>query len=77
MAKKLYGLEIKPECRIHLKKKLPSITIHNKISDFDIKFDTITLFHVLEHIPEQVSFLKSLKSKLNKNGHIIIEVPSA
>lgn len=77
MAKKMYGIEIKPECRTHLKSKLPNITIQNKISNFDIKFDTITLFHVLEHIPEQVNFLKSLKSKLNKNGHIIIEVPSA
>lgn len=77
MAKKLYGLEIKPECRTHLKKKLPNITIQNKISNFDIKFDTITLFHVLEHVPEQVLLLKSLRSKLNKNGHIIIEVPSA
>ena len=45
-------------------KKLPSITIQNKISNFDIKFDTITLFHVLEHIPEQVNFLKSLKIKI-------------
>jgi hypothetical protein len=35
------------------------------------------MFHVLEHIPYQINTLKMLKSKLKKNGKIIIEVPHA
>jgi len=39
-------------------------------------YDTIFLFHVLEHLPNQILILKNLKKKLKKNGKIIIEVPS-
>lgn len=35
------------------------------------------MFHVLEHLPYQVKTLKSLKSRLNRKGKIIIEVPHA
>ena len=49
----------------------------NNIDYFEHKFDLITMFHVLEHIPYQVETLKVLKSKLKKRGKIIIEVPHA
>jgi hypothetical protein len=35
------------------------------------------MFHVLEHIPNQIETLKKLKEKLSKKGKIIIEVPHA
>ena len=35
------------------------------------------MFHVLEHLPNQIDILKKLKNNLRKNGKIIIEVPSA
>ena len=35
------------------------------------------MFHSLEHIPYQLKTLKTLKSKLKKNGKIIIEAPHA
>lgn len=38
-------------------------------------FDIISLIHVLEHIEDPKKFLKTLKSKLNKNGILIIQVP--
>ena len=47
------------------------------MDDVEYKFNLITMFHVLEHIPHQVKILKALKKKLNKNGKIIIEVPHA
>ncbi len=40
------------------------------------KVDAITLWHVLEHVPDPLVTLKSLKKKLNKGGHMIIAVPN-
>lgn len=39
-------------------------------------FDIITLWHVLEHVHDLNSLIKSLKEKLNKNGYIIIALPN-
>ena len=44
-------------------------------SKFD-RFDVITLFHVLEHVPEPVTFLQKLHEHLQPNGHLLIEVPN-
>lgn len=40
-------------------------------------FDTIFLFHVLEHIVEPLKVLVSLHAKLKVGGNIVIEVPHA
>jgi len=39
-------------------------------------YDVITLWHVLEHIPNYEQVLEQLKSKLSKNGKLIIAVPN-
>ena len=59
------------------KKNIKKINIYNNINLIKNKFDVITMFHVLEHLPNQIDTLKSLKSKLKKGGKIIIEVPHA
>jgi SAM-dependent methyltransferase len=41
------------------------------------KFDRICFFSLLEHVPDPVSFLKSVKQRLAPGGKAIIEVPSA
>ncbi len=43
----------------------------------DRKFDLITLFHVLEHLPDPGKVLQSLAARLKPGGRIILEVPSA
>ena len=75
--KSLNGTEIREECINHIKKKFKKIKIKKDISFFKEKFDVITMFHVLEHIPYQIETLKSLKPKLINGGKIIIEVPHA
>ncbi|ERM81311.1 hypothetical protein P872_10530 [Rhodonellum psychrophilum GCM71 = DSM 17998] len=41
------------------------------------EFDLITLFHVLEHLPEPVALLHELTNKnLSKSGVLVIEVPN-
>ena len=42
----------------------------------DKAYNVITLFDVLEHVADPVSFLKILKSKLVKGGYIIAYIPN-
>lgn len=75
--KSLCGVEVREQCISYIKKNIKKINIYNNINLVKNKFDIITMFHVLEHLPNQVDTLKSLKSKLRKGGKIIIEVPHA
>jgi 2-polyprenyl-3-methyl-5-hydroxy-6-metoxy-1,4-benzoquinol methylase len=56
---------------------LKKINISDNVNSFDKKFDVITMFHVLEHIPYQIRTLKILKSKLKNKEKIIIGVSHA
>jgi 2-polyprenyl-3-methyl-5-hydroxy-6-metoxy-1,4-benzoquinol methylase len=76
-AKLLAGVELREDCIDFIKKINKKIFITNSLNSLKGKFNVITLFHVLEHIPFQIKTLRALRSKLSKNGKIIIEVPSA
>lgn len=39
--------------------------------------DVITLFHVLEHIPNPLTTLRKLIERLNSNGLLLLEIPHA
>lgn len=39
-------------------------------------FDLVLLFHVIEHVPDPVRFLKSLSQLLRPDGRLVIEVPN-
>ncbi len=39
------------------------------------KYDIITMFHVLEHLPSPIVAFKKLHSDLNANGKLFVEVP--
>lgn len=72
VAKKVYGVELDSISQFYTNK----IEVKKHIEDFDIKFDVITLFHVLEHIEDPIGLLKKLRNYLNVGGKIIIEVPN-
>lgn len=76
-AKSLTGIELRKECILYIKKNIKKIHISDNLNNLNEKYDVITMFHVLEHIPYQIETLKTLKTKLTKNGKIIIEVPSS
>lgn len=40
------------------------------------RFDLIVLFHVLEHLPDPVAFLKAVAKRLNPGAKLVIEVPN-
>lgn len=52
--------------------------VYNTIKDIKLKkhFHVITLWHVLEHIPDIEATLKKLKKLLHPEGKIIIAVPN-
>lgn len=76
-AKSYSAVELREQCIKLIKSKKKKINITNRIENFKNKFDLITMFHVLEHIPHQIDTLKKIHSKLHKKGKIIIEVPHA
>jgi len=47
-----------------------------QLADIDDKFDVITMFHVMEHIPDPIKTFKKLYDLLNENGSLFIEVPN-
>ena len=51
--------------------------IYNNLSDLNKKMDCFFLFHSFEHLIDPELVLKKIKTKLNDNGKIIIEVPHA
>ena len=75
--KNKFGVEVNISNINYIRKHLPKINVKNNIRLFNIKFDVITLFHVLEHLPYQVKTLKEIKTKLKSSGKLIIEVPHA
>lgn len=46
------------------------------IAALDRRFDLITLFHSLEHVPDPLSLLKTLRGKLKPGGTLLIQVPN-
>jgi 2-polyprenyl-3-methyl-5-hydroxy-6-metoxy-1,4-benzoquinol methylase len=49
--------------------------ITGELGDITDKYDIITIFHVLEHLPAPVQAFEKLHSLLAKDGKLFIEVP--
>jgi 2-polyprenyl-3-methyl-5-hydroxy-6-metoxy-1,4-benzoquinol methylase len=43
---------------------------------FENEFDTVCLFDVLEHIPNDVSALQNVNKMLKENGNIVLSIPA-
>tara|TARA_A100001015_G_scaffold304280_1_gene395246 strand:+ start:136 stop:831 length:696 start_codon:yes stop_codon:yes gene_type:complete len=73
---------IEPDKKLYrlLKKKFKNnkkITIKNSLlENINQKYDVIIYFDVLEHIKKDLRELRIAKSKLNKDGYLIINVPA-
>ncbi len=70
----VFGTELSKTANLYTKKI--KLDVREKISDFEQKFDIVTLWHVLEHIPEPVDFLNEIKLKMNRPGYLFIRVPA-
>jgi 2-polyprenyl-3-methyl-5-hydroxy-6-metoxy-1,4-benzoquinol methylase len=69
------SVEADPAARAWIDQKLglkPCLTL----DDCDGDFDVVVMFHVLEHLPDPVGLLRSLRGRLRADGVIVIEVPN-
>ena len=71
---KLNNLSVRAESRTKSKDK----NIFSSIEELDAitQFDCITLWHVLEHVPNLTEYISSLKNFLKPTGTLIIAVPN-
>jgi len=72
------GVEIELGARLFTKDL--GFTVYESLEDLEkesLKFDVITLIHVVEHLYEPVEVLKRLSSLLADDGCLIIETPNA
>ena len=71
------GVEPGEKASLIAKDKLNQNSIFTEIINLPEKqFDVITLWHVLEHIPNTQFYIQRLKEKLKPNGILIIAVPN-
>lgn len=73
-ASKVAGVEKQDALRVLFKEK--NLDIFDNPDEIHDKFDVITMFHVLEHLPDPKSVIKELLNKLKDDGKLIIEVPN-
>ena len=52
------------------------LATEKKLEDIHQQFDYITLWHVLEHIPDLFDFINQLRNHLTDDGKLIIAVPN-
>ncbi len=53
------------------------IVVKESMDNFNSQFDTIFSFHTLEHLPNQLEVLSSMRKHLKPEGNLVIEVPHA
>ena len=70
-----FGIELNKEILKILEKE--KLSVKNDINEFEEKFDLICMFHVLEHLDNPIEILKDIKSKMEKDSTLIVEVPHA
>ena len=75
---KVSGIEPNSEARdIANRKTNSSVFDVEKLKEFKVKsFDVITLWHVLEHLPDLEDQIKTFKNLLKEEGTLVIAVPN-
>jgi 2-polyprenyl-3-methyl-5-hydroxy-6-metoxy-1,4-benzoquinol methylase len=71
---------IEPEMRLQNFYKSQNLTVYKNLEELQkqkIKFDIITAFHVMEHLPDPILTLTHIKTSLKEDGEIILEVPNS
>ena len=75
-AKETYAVELQTGPREQLVKE--GYKVYENINEVPCSdLEVVTLFHVLEHLPEPIKVLTEIREKMASSGKIIIEVPHA
>jgi SAM-dependent methyltransferase len=73
------GIDISPEAVAAARKRLQSgmITIEQKkVEEIDTVFDLVIASEVLEHCPDDIGFLRGLRTRIRTGGHLFLTVPA-
>ena len=72
----MIGIELQKNSKNKLNKI--GIPCYSSTKEQKSKYDTVFMFHVLEHLYNPLETLKDIKNNLlEHNGYIVIEVPHA
>jgi 2-polyprenyl-3-methyl-5-hydroxy-6-metoxy-1,4-benzoquinol methylase len=69
----VFGIEISKVAAEFLSKK--GISVKSSLQFVEGSFDVISAIDVIEHVSEPIQFLYDIKSKLKKNGIILLRLP--
>ena len=69
------GVELETALQPHFHQM--GLKVYPNMDGIQERFDLITMFHVLEHLPEPNKMLNRLSELLEPSGQLIIEVPNA
>jgi len=73
---KVYGVEPSEKANKIASKKIGEDLFKNLNDIREAQFDVITLWHVLEHVPNLEDYITKIKSLLKSGGFLIIAVPN-
>ncbi len=63
--------------KVNAQSETKNLLVYKRLEDLpEKKFDVITLWHVLEHVPDPGHLIGELTQKLNKDGLILVAVPN-
>ncbi len=73
----VYGVELDKEARVRLNNE--NIKVYKRLNEIKqtVRFDVITMFHVIEHLDNPQKILAEIKEHLKDDGLLIIETPNA
>jgi 2-polyprenyl-3-methyl-5-hydroxy-6-metoxy-1,4-benzoquinol methylase len=75
---RLYGSELSDSVRASLQTIPNFVELYTRpIRDVQERFDVVTMFHALEHMPDPLAALRDAAGLLNKDGRLFIEIPNA
>ena len=73
---RIFGVEPSTKAREDATAKLGNVVASNFPSITERNFDMITLWHVLEHVPDLATTIETLKTYLSLKGTLLIAVPN-
>jgi SAM-dependent methyltransferase len=75
---RLYGSELSDSVGASLRKIPNFVELYTRPArDILERFDVVTMFHALEHMPDPLAALRDAAGLLNRGGRLFVEIPNA
>lgn len=75
----VYGVELNAGAAKYARERVGLDVFHGSLSDVTASiggYDVITLWNVLEHLPDPIQSLRQIRGLLNDNGLLVIQTPN-